>query len=90
LARHLSAMKRARQNKKRRVRNQARKTRVKNVVRDVRQAVAQKNLESAEAALKTAVPIIAQVAGKGTLHWRTAARKISRLTKQVNTLKAAQ
>jgi small subunit ribosomal protein S20 len=90
LARHLSAMKRARQNKKRRVRNQARKTRVKNVVRDVRQAVAQKNLESAEAALSKAVPIIAQVAGKGTLHWRTAARKISRLTKQVNTLKAAQ
>jgi small subunit ribosomal protein S20 len=80
-------MKRARQNKKRRVRNQARKTRVKNMVRDVRQAVAQKNLEGAEAALQKAVPIIAQVAGKGTLHWRTAARKISRLTKQVNTLK---
>ena len=90
MARHLSAMKRARQNKKRRVRNQARKTRVKNVVRDVRQAVAQKNLEGAEAALQKAVPIIAQVAGKGTLHWRTAARKISRLTKQVNTLKATQ
>jgi small subunit ribosomal protein S20 len=83
-------MKRARQNKKRRVRNQARKTRVKNVVRDVRQAVAQKNLEGAEAALQKAVPIIAQVAGKGSLHWRTAARKISRLTKQVNTLKAVQ
>jgi small subunit ribosomal protein S20 len=90
LARHLSAMKRARQNKKRRVRNQARKTRVKNMVRDVRQAVAQKNLEGAEAALQKAVPIIAQVAGKGTLHWRTAARKISRLTKQVNNLKAVQ
>jgi len=90
LARHLSAMKRARQNEKRRVRNQARKTRVKNVVRDVRQAVAQNNLEGAEAALQKAVPIIAKVAGKGTLHWRTAARKISRLTKQVNTLKAAQ
>jgi small subunit ribosomal protein S20 len=83
-------MKRARQNKKRRVRNQARKTRVKNMVRDVRQAVAQKNLEGAEAALQKAVPIIAQVAGKGTLHWRTAARKISRLTKQVNNLKAVQ
>jgi small subunit ribosomal protein S20 len=83
-------MKRARQNKKRRVRNQARKTRVKNVVRDVRQAVAQKNLEGAEAALQKAIPVIAQVAGKGTLHWRTAARKISRLTKQVNTLKAVQ
>jgi len=89
LARHLSAMKRARQNKKRRTRNQARKTRVKHVVRDVRQALAQKNLEEAEAALQRAVPIIAQVAGKGTLHWRTAARKISRLTKQVNAIKTA-
>ena len=90
MARHLSAMKRARQNKKRRVRNQARKTRVKNVMRDVRQAVAQKNLEGAEAALQKAIPVIAQVAGKGTLHWRTAARKISRLTKQVNILKSVQ
>jgi len=90
LARHLSAMKRARQNKKRRVRNQARKSRVKSVVRDVRQAVAEKNLESATAALQKATPIIAKVASKGALHWRTAARKISRLTKQVNTLKAAQ
>ncbi len=90
MARHLSAMKRARQNKKRRARNQARKTRVKSVVRDVRQAVTQKNLEGAEAALQKAAPIIARVAGKGTLHWRTAARKISRLTRQVNALKAAQ
>ena len=90
MARHLSAMKRARQNKKRRVRNQARKTRVKSVVRDVRQAVAEKNLENAVAALEKATPVIAKVAGKGALHWRTAARKISRLTKQVNNLKAAQ
>jgi small subunit ribosomal protein S20 len=82
-------MKRARQNKKRRVRNQAKKTRVKNVVREVRLALAQKNFEEAEAALNKATPMIARVAGKGTLHWRTAARKISRLTKQVNALRAA-
>jgi small subunit ribosomal protein S20 len=88
LARHISALKRARQNKKRRLRNQSRKTRVKSVVREVRAAMAQKNLEGAEAALKKAVPVIAQVAGKGTLHWRAAARKISRLTLQVNALKA--
>lgn len=81
-------MKRARQNEKRRARNQARKTRVKRVVRDVRQALAQKNLEEAEAALQKAEPIIARVAGKA-LHWRTAARKISRLTRQVHALKAA-
>ncbi len=82
-------MKRARQNEKRRIRNQARKTRVKNLVRQVRQAVAQQNPEGAAAALEKAVPVIAKTARKGTLHWRTAARKISRLTRQVNALKAA-
>lgn len=89
MARHISALKRARQNKKRHLRNQSRKTRVKGVVRDVRLALAQKDAAGAENALAKAVPVIAQVAGKGTLHWRTAARKISRLTRQVNALKSA-
>jgi small subunit ribosomal protein S20 len=88
LARHISALKRARQNEKRRLRNQSRKTRVKHAVREVRAAVVQKNLEAAETALKTAIPTIAKVAGKGSLHWRTAARKISRLTRQVQALQA--
>jgi small subunit ribosomal protein S20 len=79
-------MKRARQNEKKRVLNQSRKTRVKRLVRDIRQAVATNNAEEAQTALQKAVPVIARVAGKGTLHWRTAARKISRLTKQVNAL----
>jgi small subunit ribosomal protein S20 len=86
LARHLSALKRARQNEKRRMRNQSRKTRVKNVVRQVRQAVAQKSVEEAQQALKDAIPVIARTVGKGTMHWRAAARKISRLTRQVNAL----
>jgi small subunit ribosomal protein S20 len=89
LARHLSALKRARQNEKRRLRNQSRKTRVKHAVRGVRQAVAQNNPEEAQAALQKAIPVIARVAGKGTLHWRTAARKISRLTRQVKALQGA-
>ena len=89
MARHISALKRARQNEKRRMRNQSRKTRVKSVVREVRQAMAKKDAAVAETALTKAVPIIAKVAGKGTLHWRTAARKISRLTRQVNALKTA-
>ena len=79
-------MKRARQNEKRRLSNQSRKTRVKNVVRQVRQALAQKNTAEAQTALQSAIPVIARVASKGTLHWRTAARKISRLTRQVNAL----
>jgi len=55
----------------------------------VRAAAAQKNLEAAEAALKMAVPTIARVAGKGGLHWRSAARKISRLTRMVQGLQGA-
>ena len=89
MARHISALKRARQNKKRRLRNQSRKTRVKSVVREVRQAMAKRDAAGAETALTKAVPVIAQVAGKGTLHWRAAARKISRITRQVNALKSA-
>jgi small subunit ribosomal protein S20 len=89
LARHLSAEKRNRQNKKRRLRNQSRKTRVKSVVREVRQALNQGKGEEAQAALLRAVPVIARVAGKGTLHWRAAARKISRLTRLVNAVKGA-
>ena len=82
-------MKRARQNEKQRLQNQSRKTRVKNVVRQVRQAVAQKNAAEAQTALTSAIPVIARTASKGTLHWRTAARKISRLTRQVNALQGA-
>ena len=89
MARHISALKRARQNEKRRLRNQSRKTRVKRAVREVRAALVLKNVEAAATALQKAVPTIAKVAGKGTLHWRTAARKISRLTRQVQALQGA-
>ncbi|OPX19895.1 MAG: 30S ribosomal protein S20 [Desulfobacca sp. 4484_104] len=88
MARHRSAMKRARQSKVRRIRNMSRKTRVKQLVKAVRQAVARNQPEEAQAALKQAIPVIDRVAGRGTLHWKTAARKISRLTRQVNSLTA--
>ena len=81
-------MKRDRQSKVRRVRNMSRKTRVKKLVKGVRQAVAQNQPEQAQAALQQAIPVIQRVAAKGTLHWKTAARKISRLTRRVNALTA--
>jgi small subunit ribosomal protein S20 len=79
-------MKRHRQSQVRRARNMSRKTRVKNLVKNVRLAVAQNQPEKAQAALQQAIPIIQRVAAKGTLHWKTAARKISRLTRRVNAL----
>lgn len=86
MATHKSAIKRARQNKKRRLRNRMYKTRVKNAVRKVKEAVAQNSLEEAQKRLPEAVSIIQKTAGKGIIHKRNAARKISRLTKLVNKL----
>ena len=88
MAKHRSVMKRDRQSKVRRVRNMSRKTRIKNAIKAVRTAVGQNQAEQAQAALQKAIPAIQSVTAKGTLHWRTAARKISRLTRSVNALAA--
>jgi small subunit ribosomal protein S20 len=88
LAKHKSVMKRDRQSKVRRVRNMSRKTRAKNAIKAVRTAVALNQPEKAQEALQQAVPTIQSVTAKGTLHWKTAARKISRLTRAVNSLAA--
>jgi len=87
VANHKSALKRAGQNERRRLRNKAVQTRVKNVVKDVRQAVAD-NADDAVDQLKAAQSAISTAAKKGVLHKKTASRKISRLTKQVNAQQA--
>jgi len=88
LANHKSAKKRARQNEIRRVRNKAVRTRVKNVVKEVRQAVTGNATETAAAQMNHAKSVIDKAAKKGVIHKRTAARKISRLSKQVNSISA--
>jgi len=83
VANHKSALKRAGQNERRRLRNKAVQTRVKNVVKDVRLAVAQDGGNAVER-LDAAKSIIDNAAKKGVLHKKTASRKISRLSQQVN------
>ena len=80
MANHKSALKRAGQNERRRMRNKAVQTRVKNVVKAVRLAEGEDAVEK----LNTAKSAIDKAAKKGVLHQKTASRKISRLTKQVN------
>ena len=84
MANHESAEKRARQNLKRRMRNKSVRTRVKHMTKVVRSAAGEKSKEAAVAELKTAQSEIAKAAKKGAIHRRTAARKISRLSKLVN------
>ncbi|MEE4111229.1 MAG: 30S ribosomal protein S20 [Desulfobacteraceae bacterium] len=83
MANHKSALKRAGQNARRRLRNKAVQTRVKNVVKDVRLAVAQ-GAENAVEQLNAAKSAIDKAAKKGVLHKKTASRKVSRLNRQVN------
>jgi small subunit ribosomal protein S20 len=87
VANHKSALKRAGQNERRRLRNKAVQTRVKNVVKDVRLAVAQ-DAENAVEQLNAAKSAIDKAAKKGVLHQKTASRKISRLNRQVNAKQA--
>ena len=88
MATHDSAIKRARQNEKRRQRNLHVKTTVKSSIKRVRMAVDEKNLEAAQKALQEAIPLIMRARSKGVYHRKNSARKISRLAQQVNTLKA--
>ena len=88
MANHASALKRARQNEIRKLRNRTTKTRVKHMVKTVRQDVASTSAEAVQSKLNDAKSLIDKAAKKGAIHRKTAARKISRLTKLVNTLKA--
>jgi len=86
LTTHVSAQKRARQNEEKRLRNAALKSLLKTSAKKVLLAVEEKNVEEARKALIRAVPIIQKIASKKVIHKKTAARKISRLAKRVNTL----
>ena len=83
---HKSAIKRVRQNEKRRVRNRQILSTARTFIKRVRAAVDSGNVAEAQAALPDAVKALNSAASKGVIHRNQAARKISRLTKAVNGL----
>ncbi len=88
MAQHASALKRHRQNEKRRVRNKGLKTQLRHVVRTVRSSVEQKDTKAANDTLLSATRALAKAATKGVIHRNAAARKIARLTRAVHALKS--
>ena len=84
MATHQSAIKRSKQNEKRRARNTAVKSRVKTAVKSVLSTVEAKDKEASKAALAQSIPILAKAAAKGVFAKKTVSRKISRLTRKVN------
>lgn len=87
MATHLSAIKRARQNEKRRLRNLHIKSTVKTSIKKVKMALEKSDFESAQKALSKAVSLIQKACSKGVFHKRTAARKISRLMRAYNAIR---
>lgn len=67
-------------------RNKAIKSKVKTSIKKVEAAVAEKNVEAAQAALVNAVSDINKAASKGIYHKNNAARKVSHLAKAVNSI----
>lgn len=67
-------------------RNKAIKSEVKTAIKKVEAAVAAKDKDAAVVALKNATSVIESAASKGIFHKNNAARKVSRLSKLVNTV----
>ncbi len=86
MATHASALKRARQSEKKRLRNVSIKSALKTQAKKVLQAVESKNLNEARKALSAAIPALQKAAGKRVIPKKTASRKISHLTRKVNSL----
>jgi small subunit ribosomal protein S20 len=87
LATHQSAIKRHRQNLRRRARNIARRSQIKTSTKKVLDAVTNNELDNAQAGLLTAIRTLCKARDKKLYHKNTVARKISKLTKKVNALK---
>ena len=88
MAHSLSAKKRVRQNVKSRAINRGRKSRIKTQIKHFDAAVASDDVKAASEQYRLVVQKLDKTAATSTMHKRTAARKKSRLAKQLNSLKA--
>ena len=89
MANTASARKRIHQNERRAERNKSRVSRMRTFIKKVETAVASGNKDAATAALREAQPEMQRAAGKGVIHKKTVARKISRMSARVKALAVA-
>ena len=88
MAHSLSAKKRARQNEKRRTINRARKSQVKTQIKHFQETLSEGDVDAAAEQFRLVTAKLDKTAATSTMHKKTAARKKSRLAKQLNVLKA--
>lgn len=88
MATHKSAIKRARQNKKRNLRNRMWKSRIKTVRKKLEKAIEENNKELIEQLIREYKSIVDKAAQRGVIHRNTAARKKKRLMKRLKAVPA--
>lgn len=84
-----SALKQMRKSERRRLRNRAIKRALRTAIKKVKEGIGEKDLQKAQEALLKAIPLIDKAAAKGIIHRNRAACYKSRLSRQLNALKAA-
>ena len=89
MANHKSALKRIRQNEKRREHNRTFRSRARTFVKKARTEITGGDAKAAEEATRLAIQDLDKAASLGVIHKRNAARRKSRLMKQLNALKDA-
>jgi small subunit ribosomal protein S20 len=88
MANHKSAIKRNLQSEKRRLQNRVFRNRTRTLVKKARLAItANKDIKATEATTLEAIRDLDMLASKGIIHKNNAARRKSRLMKQLNALK---
>lgn len=88
MANHKSALKRIRQNEMRRLYNRTYRNRARTLVKQARASIAAGSKEEAIEATRKAVQDLDKAASRGVIHPRNAARRKSRLMKQLHALQA--
>jgi small subunit ribosomal protein S20 len=81
-----SAMKRMRQSEKRRVRNAAVRSAMRSAVKSARTAIEGGQVDQARETLHRTIQLLDKAVTKGVVHKNAAARRKSRLTRQLNAL----
>ena len=85
-----SAIKRMRTNRKSQFRNRMTRSAMRTAVRRVDDAVEAGNVEQAVQELPAALSRVSKTAKKGLIHKNNAARKMSRLMRDINRMKTAE
>ncbi|MCL2505510.1 MAG: 30S ribosomal protein S20 [Alphaproteobacteria bacterium] len=86
MANHKSAQKRIRQTIKKNELNRSRRSKIRTITKAALEAIAGGDAKTAVEAVRRSESALARGVSKGVMHWKTAARKTSRLAKKAKAL----